>query len=198
MKYFLFFLGTLLSLVLGVLYAGALGYALFGAMMTFTLFIFRRLSKKSSSKKFILMTFFGAAALGYALILCAGLTGAKPEVERKLALIEEELKSKNFKPYWVIISQKRNKLFNGILKKAVSNSNHLDGIAIDIFVFDINGDFSFNEKDYEIIYSAIKTVEKKHPELKGALGSYTRKENGFLTKHMIHIDTGGISYCYNL
>ena len=198
MKYFLFFLGTLLSLVLGLVFAGALGSVLFGAMLTFTLFIFRRLCKKSTSKKLILITFFGAATIGQALILCTGLTGAKPEVKRKLALIEEELKSKNLRPYWVIISQKRNKFFNGILGKAVSNSNHLDGIAIDIFVFDINGDFSFNEKDYEIIYTATKAVEKKHPELKGALGRYTRKENGFLTKHMIHIDTGGLSYCYNL
>jgi hypothetical protein len=40
-------------------------------------------------------------------------------------------------------------------------------------------------------------VESKNPSLKGAFGDYFLEKNCYLTKHMIHIDTRGISFYYS-
>ena len=125
-----------------------------------------------------------------------GIIGSDKDVIRKLDLIKNELKSKNYKTKWVIISQKRNVFINNLLQNSAKKSYHLKGKAIDIYVFDINGDNYFDIKDIKILEKANNNVEKKYPELKGAFGDYFIDKNGYFTKHMIHIDTRGFKIRY--
>jgi hypothetical protein len=83
-------------------------------------------------------------------------------------------------------------------KKKNSPSWHLKGKAIDVYVFDINGDNLFNKKDISILEQANKVVEKEHPELIGGFGDYFLDINGYFTKHMIHFDTRGYRHRYTL
>jgi hypothetical protein len=64
-------------------------------------------------------------------------------------------------------------------------------------VFDINGDGTFDKGDIKILKKANKMVESKNPSLRGAFGDYFIEENGYFTRHMIHIDTRGKSMSYS-
>ncbi len=70
-------------------------------------------------------------------------------------------------------SGKRSKWYNDFLK-TVKNSQHLKGNAIDIIGFDIDGDWLFNEKDISILERINANVEKNHPRLTGAFGTYEK------------------------
>ena len=120
---------------------------------------------------------------------------ANREVNQKLDLIQAEIAKKGYNNYWFVISGKRFNWYNKILSNSDKKSFHLTGKAIDIYVFDINGDYKFDSVDIEIFESANHIVELKHPELAGAYGTYTTK--GYFTKHMIHFDTRGKKHRYN-
>jgi hypothetical protein len=140
--------------------------------------------------------------LGYILMYLGGLIGADKEITRKLELIKLELNSNGYEANWIIISQKRLSFFNDLLPKSAKKKNspswHLKGKAIDVYVFDINGDNLFNKEDISIIEQANKVVEKEHPELIGGLGDYFININDYFTQHMIHFDTRGYSHRYTL
>ena len=113
---------------------------------------------------------------------------ANKEVRFKLSLIDKELKSQGYRRWYFVSSGKRSKWYNDFLK-TVKNSQHLKENAIDIIVFDIDGDWLFNETDISILEKINAKVEKNHLELTGAFGTY-RKEGG-IYNNMIHIDTRG-------
>ena len=120
---------------------------------------------------------------------------ANSNVNYKLYLIKNEISKRGYTNNWFIISSKRHSLYNKILLNSTKKSYHLKGDAIDIYVLDIDNDGVFNSNDIKIIESANKEVELNHPELIGALGTYTTK--GYFTRHMIHIDTRGYKKRYN-
>jgi len=120
---------------------------------------------------------------------------ANSNVNYKLYLIKNEISKRGYTNNWFIISSKRHYWYNKILLNSSKKSYHLKGDAIDIYVLDIDNDGVFNYNDIKIIESANKEVELNHPELIGALGTYTTK--GYFTKHMIHIDTRGYKKRYN-
>ena len=124
-----------------------------------------------------------------------GLIGAEKEIIRKLDLIKLELHSKGYKANWIIISQKRLSFFNAILLNSAKDKDkpswHLCGKAIDVYVFDINGDYLFNKDDISIVEQANKVVEEEHPELIGGFGDYFLDKNDYFTRHMLHFDTRG-------
>jgi ribosomal protein L39E len=114
--------------------------------------------------------------------------GANEEIKTKIQLIEAELHSQNYHPKWVIISQKRSVFLNAKLDKSAQKSNHLIGLAIDLYIFDINGDRIYDNKDVDILYDATLRVEKKYPHLVGGFCIYLRNTNSYFTRHMIHLD----------
>ena len=120
---------------------------------------------------------------------------ANSNVNYKLYLIKNEISKRGYTNNWFIISGKRHSWYNKILLNSSKKSYHLKGDAIDIYVLDIDNDGIFDSKDIQIIESANKEVELNHPELIGALGTYTNK--GYFSKHMIHIDTRGYKKRYN-
>ena len=117
------------------------------------------------------------------------------KVTHKLIMIENEIEKRGYRNDWFIISGQRHLWYNKILPNSAKDSYHLKGEAIDIYVIDINGDGIFNSEDIKIFESANKYVESIHPELIGAVGTYTTK--GYLTRHMIHVDTRGYKLRYN-
>jgi uncharacterized protein YcbK (DUF882 family) len=131
-------------------------------------------------------------SLSYIVFICPP---ADDDVTKKLSLIGSELKKKGFKTRYIVISRKRYKWYNDLLKTA-ENSYHLKGKAIDIYVWDIDGDLRFTKKDIAILEKINSVVEKEHPELIGAFGTYTKK--GGLDYFMVHIDTRGKKVRYDL
>ena len=196
MKIIIVIIGILSSTICGFLFAGIIGSILFTSIITLTIYYLKKSRQKIFTKKAIVLTFISFGLLGYLLMNLGGIIGSDKDVIRKLDLIENELKSKNYKTKWVIISQKRNVFINNLLPNSAKKSYHLKGIAIDIYVFDINGDNYFDIKDIKILEKANNNVEKKYPELKGAFGDYFIDKNGYFTKHMIHIDTRGFKIRY--
>ncbi len=196
MKIIIVIIGILSSIICGFLFAGISGSILFTSIITLTIYYLKKSRQKIVTKKAIVLTFISFGLLGYLLMNLGGIIGSDKDVIRKLDLIENELKSKNYKTKWVIISQKRNIFINNLLQNSAKKSYHLKGKAIDIYVFDINGDNYFDIKDIKILEQANNDVEKKYPELKGAFGDYFIDKNGYFTKHMIHIDTRGFKKRY--
>jgi hypothetical protein len=123
-----------------------------------------------------------------------GFTGANQKVKKKVSLIKESLEKSGYKVKWVVISEKRNKYFNALLPNSAKKSHHLKGDAIDVFVFDIDGDGCFTQKDLDIVKKHNNRVERRNPSLKGAFGTYTSKP---ISKRMIHFDTRGYHTVYN-
>lgn len=120
---------------------------------------------------------------------------ANKDVRFKLQLIEDEVAKRGYKTTWIVISGKRSVWYNNLLSNSVDNSNHLQGKAIDIYVFDIDGDNKFGKKDIEILRSATNAVESSYPRLKGGFGTYTNK--GYFSRNMVHLDVRGHSVNYN-
>jgi len=198
MKLTILITGIISSLIFGFLFAGFFGAFCFALLLILTIYLYRTKRGIKFSKIRIAGYFVSFYILGYFLMYLGGLIGADKEITRKLELIKIELKSKGYKTSWIIISQKRLSFFNDLLPSSEKNSPswHLNGKAIDIYVFDINGDNMFNNEDISIIEQANKVVEIEHPDLIGGLGTYFDDKNDYFTRHMIHFDTRGYKRRY--
>jgi len=117
------------------------------------------------------------------------------KTRQKLNLIKGELSKAGYCNRWLVISGLRYKWYNRILSNSSEKSFHVKGKAIDILVFDLNGDWKFTNEDIKILQSANMQVEATHPDLIGAFGTYTSKS--CLTGHMVHLDTRGYSVKFN-
>lgn len=109
------------------------------------------------------------------------------EVRQKLSLLKKEIIDMGYTPNWIIISGKRPAFYNKILPNAAKDSYHLKGQAIDIYIFDIDGDYTFTDNDIKLLERANSKVEKNNPKLMGGFGTYSGK----LSKRMVHLDTRG-------
>jgi hypothetical protein len=119
---------------------------------------------------------------------------ANKEVKYKLSLIKENLAKRGYRTWYFICSGKRSVWYNDLIG-GKKKSFHLQGKAIDIIVFDINGDWVFDQQDITVLEKINALVEKEHPELTGAFGTY-RKEGG-LNGFMVHLDTRGRKVRYD-
>ena len=197
MKLTILISGIISSLIFGFIFAGLFGAFCFALLLTLSIYLYRQKSKIRLSKIEIVGFFLSFCILGYFLMYLGGLIGADKEITRKLELIKLELNSKGYKTNWIIISQKRHSFINDLLTNSSKDSWHLKGKAIDVYVFDINGDNLFNKEDISIIEQANNVVEKEHPELIGGLGDYSLDKNDYFTKHMIHFDTRKYRHRYS-
>jgi uncharacterized protein YcbK (DUF882 family) len=143
-------------------------------------------------KKFLILFSISLPILFFSNIL--GLRGANKKVKTKVQLVKESLEKAGYEVNWVVISEKRSKFFNRLLPNSAKKSHHLNGDAIDVYVFDIDGDDKFTQNDLDIVKKHNRKVERRNPELRGAFGTYTSKT---FAKHMIHFDTRGYSTTYN-
>ena len=146
-------------------------------------------------KKVILISVFSLftlACLAKALIL----KSTNEMTVKKLNLIKEEVSKMGYHNRWIVISGHRSEWYNSRLSNADKESYHLKGMAIDIYVFDINGNWKFDLEDISILMKANDEVERKNPKLVGAFGTYL--SGGYFTKRMIHFDTRGFKRKYNV
>jgi uncharacterized protein YcbK (DUF882 family) len=143
-------------------------------------------------KKFLVFFSVSLPILFFSNIL--GLRGANKKIKTKVQLVKESLENAGYEVSWVVISEKRSKFFNKLLPNSAKKSHHLNGDAIDVYVFDIDGDDKFTQNDLDIVKKHNRKVERRNPELRGAFGTYTSKK---FAKHMIHFDTRGYSTTYN-
>lgn len=109
------------------------------------------------------------------------------EIRQKLSLIKKEIIDMGYTPNWIIISGKRPAFYNKLLPNAAKDSYHLKGQAIDIYIFDIDGDYTFTDNDIRLVELANSKVERNNPKLMGGFGTYSGK----FAKRMIHLDTRG-------
>jgi hypothetical protein len=121
-------------------------------------------------------------------------TKANPKITAKIALIETAMKNDGYRPLWINICGTRSRWYNAILPNAIGQSPHLVGDAIDMYVFDIDGDYRFTNRDVEILREYNQLIEGTHPEMTGAFGTYLSKT---FARRMVHFDTRGTSIHYN-
>lgn len=195
MKLIIALFASFCALVTGFIFPGIMGAFVFSIIIALGFYLY--LEQYRIQKLFLIA--ITAALTSYGLMVFFGLLGANDKAELKLQLVKTELINEGYNPKWFCISKKRNLIYNRILKKSnKDNSHHLNGRAIDLYVIDINGDYQFDEIDIKILEKTNKLIEKKHPELKGAFGIYNKKNNDYLTRHMIHLDVGGSGKTYRI
>lgn len=192
-KSLLFILFFFVACFLAIVFSHVKGILLFCGLMVLAYLLFKK-DPFHWRKLFV--------RLGISIVFCVsafyffGLLGADVATHQKVALLKADLIERGYQPKWIIISEKRNKVYNSLLAHSVDSSEHMKGKAIDLYVFDIDGDGSFGISDIQLLQQSNKRVEKQHPELKGAFGDYFKNINGYFAKHMIHIDTRGYSVYY--
>lgn len=141
------------------------------------------------------ISIFSFVFLSVVLIKLVFFYPADKDTRFKLSLIEDEVSKRGYKTNWIVISGKRSKWYNSLLSNSKEGSYHISGKAIDIYVFDIDGNNRFDQKDIDILRSANNHVEKNHPRLTGAFGTYRGK--GYFSRNMVHLDTRGFKVSYN-
>lgn len=128
--------------------------------------------------------------IGLLWLYTNSLVGVSDISKNYLKELKTELKKNGLKPNLFVISGRRWKIDNYILRKigaAAKKSQHLKGNAIDIIVLDVNGDDEINGKDVDLVYNILN---KKIIGTKGGIGTY-KKESGFFNQQMIHFDCRG-------
>ena len=184
MKLIKFFIGLFCSILVGFLFAGIFGAIVMGFLLSLTICIF----KSSFQLSDLLLKTFAFSVFSYVLMLSVGLLNANDLVHKKVDLIHDELINRGYHPKWVIISQKRYGFYNNILVNSVKNgkSKHLAGQAIDLYIYDINGDGNYNITDFEIFKMASRKAQVVNPEIKGGVYNYLKK--GLFSRRMIHVE----------
>lgn len=179
-----FAIGILIAFLIGFLFAGFYGALGMGLLLSMT---FSNINIKFNWKATLIRTaIFSTTA--YLLMLFFGLLNAGKNVHEKVRAIRVELERQGYTPKWVIISQKRNDYYNSILYNSVKNgkSKHLTGRAIDLYVFDVNGDWNYDIKDFELIQKASQKFNQSNPDSKGRVFNYLRK--GKISRRMVHVE----------
>lgn len=114
----------------------------------------------------------------------------KEVVKQKYTALQTILEDHGYEPNVFVISGKRWMPDNYILRKvgnAVKNSQHLNGLAIDVIVLDVNQDGNINENDVDIVY---RILDEEIIRDSGAIGTY-KQQQFFLTQQMVHFDYRG-------
>jgi hypothetical protein len=134
-----------------------------------------------------LVLLVSAILIGYGLITIFGLRGSDPLLKQKLKVIKSELRQQGYQPLWIIISQKRSQWYNDLLSNSVKDSKHLKGKAIDIFVLDINGDWRYDQTDFDLIKNTSINVEVNNPAYEGKVYNYLKNKSP-LSRRMVHLE----------
>lgn len=114
--------------------------------------------------------------------------GVHPKTIAYYYELKDSLRSQGYKPRLLVTSTKRAKWFNDLAVKysgAAPKSRHLKAEAIDFVVFDVNGDWSVDAEDVDIVY---KILNEEIIGSKGGIGTY---KNAGWDCQMVHIDCRG-------
>lgn len=147
---------------------------------------------KLTIKLFVVFLFLGTLLF---FLHFNNLRNTNSEVVEYYSLLKSNLEEKGYKSNLLVVCTNRSKVENFFYQKisvAASKSQHLKDKAIDILVFDVNGDGSINSKDVDMVYDLLdKEIIKDF----GGVGTY--KNQGSFIKQMIHIDCRGTKARWN-
>jgi len=120
-------------------------------------------------------------------LYCNSLRLVRTQTKVIFQKLKAELKEQGYRERLLVISSKRAKWHNEILRLfgASSKSKHLTGDAIDIMVMDVNNDGRMDGHDVDIVYSIL---DQKIIRNSGGLGTY-KTEFFIWNSQMIHVDS---------
>ncbi|KAB7732953.1 DUF882 domain-containing protein [Rudanella paleaurantiibacter] len=134
----------------------------------------------------IVVIIFGLVLLlvgGYAAISYSGLS---PRVWQKKRLLDRYLTERGYQTHYVLLSGYRPPWLNRLMPLSARKSVHQQGQAIDLFVFDINGNDRFDPADLRILSDALDHLDRQHPRYRGGVGLYRQS-----FPRMVHFDVSG-------
>jgi len=108
-----------------------------------------------------------------------------PRIRKKEQLLAQALRRKGLKPAYWIISGHRSEWFNRLLPLSARQSTHRRGLALDIWVWDVNGDWRVDREDVELCRQELERISRL-PGMAGGLGTYYRS-----APQMVHFDVSG-------
>ncbi|MCR9143147.1 MAG: hypothetical protein NXI24_12910 [bacterium] len=120
------------------------------------------------------------------------LIGVDPATVAFNDALKDGLAKAGHRPAYFVLSSVRPRWWNAILVSwsgAASNSQHLDGRALDIIVLDVNQDGASDARDVWIVYALL---DKAIIGRRGGVGTYVN-EAGFFNRQMIHFDSRGFN-----
>ncbi len=109
-----------------------------------------------------------------------------PTVIQKERLLRQQLRGQGYQPNYWIISGYRAPWLNRMLPLASKRSVHQQGLAIDIWIWDVNGDGRSNRRDVEICVNTLDRIDRQQKSLRGGLGTYYKSVG-----RMVHFDVAG-------
>jgi hypothetical protein len=175
-----------LALLVGFFFAGVSGALFFG----FLILLAWKVLKRSPLRAFVAGWFFRGLMLslaGYILMWFFGLLGFDCRLHDKIADMRSELVRNGHRPTWFIISQKRSTIYNAVLPNSVKKSKHLHGLAIDLYVVDVDGNGRYDRRDFDLIRDASVRCERRHPGYRGSVYHYLAR-GSWLSRHMVHVE----------
>ncbi|MBC3785664.1 DUF882 domain-containing protein [Spirosoma utsteinense] len=133
----------------------------------------------------------------FLLILCsvALLTAAygyisyshlSPRVQAKRKQLTNALVQAGYKPDYWMISGYRPPWLNRLMPLSAPKSDHQRGLAIDLWVGDVDNDGRWTDADVQIVAKAISKVDSRDPANQGGIGMYHQS-----APRMVHFDVSG-------
>lgn len=121
------------------------------------------------------------------LYLAISYSHLTPDIRLKKNKLDNYLIQKGYKTDYILLSGYRPPWLNKMMPLSAKKSVHQQGKAIDLLLFDINGNGYFDNDDLTIVSNALDHLDKKYPHQRGGVGLYHRS-----FPRMIHFDVSGI------
>lgn len=109
-----------------------------------------------------------------------------PRVQAKRKRLNSALVEAGYQPNYWMISGYRPPWLNRLMPLSAKKSDHQRGLAIDLWVGDVNNDGHWTDADIQIVAKAIEKMDDRDPANRGGLGLYHASAS-----RMVHFDVSG-------
>jgi len=109
-----------------------------------------------------------------------------PRVRAKERRLAKALVQAGHKPAYWLISGYRPPWLNRLMLLSAPTSDHQRGLAIDLWVGDVDRDGHWTEADMRLVANAIDRMDEQDPVNRGGLGRYSS-----VAWRMVHFDVSG-------
>ncbi|WP_077919684.1 DUF882 domain-containing protein [Spirosoma sp. 209] len=128
----------------------------------------------------------GVIAALVAAYLSISYAHLSPSVRAKERLLASALRKAGYQPRYWLISGYRPPWLNRLMPLSAKKSSHQQGLAIDIWVGDINRDGKWTDADVQIVARLLDKLDQTNPASQGGLGLYHKS-----APRMVHFDVSG-------
>jgi uncharacterized protein YcbK (DUF882 family) len=133
-----------------------------------------------------LLTILSLMALLVALYTYISYSRLSPRVQAKRKRLNSALIEAGYQPNYWMISGYRPPWLNRLMPLSAKKSDHQRGLAIDLWVGDVNNDWRWTDADVQIVAKAIDNLDDRDPANRGGLGLYHKS-----SPRMVHFDVSG-------